>query len=152
MLEVSSWEKGSAHRKKNEMVFDSSPKTNKSGGTITWRPVSSFQLPWFMLSFKPSSLPIEIKTRVSAAWKNHGKWFLFSEPGIVMEFVKSDKSHGKVMDFLNTDFEHQNAYLPTSLFLPYLVWFLDYLVMDLHDVIWSWKSHRIYCALGANTL
>ena len=33
------------------------------------------------------------------------------------------------MDFLETDFDYQNAqnaYLPTSLFLPYLVWFLDY--------------------------
>ena len=26
--------------------------------------------------------------RVPAAWKSHGKWFLFSGPGIVMEFVK----------------------------------------------------------------
>ena len=28
------------------------------------------------------------KKRVPAAWKSHGKWFLFSRPGIVMEFVK----------------------------------------------------------------
>ena len=26
--------------------------------------------------------------RVPMAWKSHGKWFLFSRPGIVMEFVK----------------------------------------------------------------
>ena len=30
------------------------------------------------------------------------------------------------MDLLNTDFDYQNAYLPTSLFLLYLVQFLDY--------------------------
>ena len=27
--------------------------------------------------------------RVSAAWKSNGKWFLFSRPGKVMEFVKT---------------------------------------------------------------
>ena len=48
--------------------------------------------------------------RVPTAWKSYGKWFLFSRPRIVMEFVKkSDKSHGKVIDFLNTDFDYQNA-------------------------------------------
>ena len=41
----------------------------------------------------------KVSFRVSAAWKSHGKWFLFSRPGKVMEFVKNDESHGKVMEF-----------------------------------------------------
>ena len=53
------------------------------------------------------------------------------------------------MDFLNTDFDYQsawNAYLPTSQFLPFLVQFLDYYVLDLHDLVIVenlWKSHWI---------
>ena len=27
-------------------------------------------------------------SKVPAAWKSHGKWFLFSRPGIFMDFVK----------------------------------------------------------------
>ena len=29
----------------------------------------------------------------------------------------------------------KNAYPPTSLFLPYLFWVLDYQVMDSHDLV-----------------
>ena len=100
---------------------------------------------------------------VPVAWKGHEKWFffffklfcfsfcfflffrfLFSRPGIVMEFVKSDESHGKGMDFSNADFDYQNTlnvYPPTSPFLLYLVQFLDYLVMNLHDLVMekSWN-------------
>ena len=48
------------------------------------------------------------------------------------------------MDFSKTDFDYKNAwnaYPPTSPFLQYLVQFLDYQVMDLHDLVMekSWN-------------
>ena len=50
---------------------------------------------------------------MDAAWKSHGKVMEsgFCFPGLEKSWNlwKSDKSHGKVMDFSKTDFDYQNA-------------------------------------------
>ena len=47
--------------------------------------------------------------RVRVVWKSHGKWFLFSRPGTVMEFVKKRQMSWKSHGFSNTDFDYENA-------------------------------------------
>ena len=89
---------------------------------------------------------------VLVAWKSHGKWFLFSRPGIVMKFVKkSDKSHGFFKHWFWLSKNASNVYPPASLFLLYLVrvfWLLS------HGFTWfgHGKVIEFYCALGAGTL
>ena len=48
---------------------------------------TNFEIWWF-LNYFPKNYKSYLKNTVLAAWKSHGKWCLFSRPGIVMEFVK----------------------------------------------------------------